>query len=173
MSNIKLTYQYTLDSIKIVTENIDKLNVRLGVVLTLAILLAGFGKDLPGFDLCVGLDTYPCLTCLLTKFSAYALIVVAIGLGLWGILPENGGKIVLPKQLLSPEWNQASEEDYLTALVQYLESETLLVLDPIRSRKSQRLQWGIWALGIAALLLGLDEILAIGLSNLQEICPHG
>ena len=61
MTNIKLTYDYTLSSIKVVSESIDKINTKLAVVLTLSGVLVNFGKDLPGYSVnvaCVNL-AYP------------------------------------------------------------------------------------------------------------------
>lgn len=127
MSNIKLTYDYTLSSIKVVSESIDKINTKLAVVLTLSGVLVIFGKDLPGYsviEIKSFSSTDPCLSCYLMKLSAYILILTAIAMALWGLWPSIGGKIVLPEQLLEDEWNLAKEEDYLTALVKYLEKET-------------------------------------------------
>ncbi len=53
MTNIKLTYDYTLNSIKIIREGIDKINTKLGLVVTLSGILVNFGKDLPGYDLAI------------------------------------------------------------------------------------------------------------------------
>jgi hypothetical protein len=142
MSNIKLTYDYTLSSIKVVNESIDKINTKLAVVLTLSGVLVNFGKDLPGYSVveatCLS-STYPCLSCYLMKLTAYILIIAAIAMALWGLWPAIGGKIVLPEQLLEDEWNLAQEENYLTVLVKYLEKETLLVLNNIRDVKASRL----------------------------------
>jgi hypothetical protein len=57
------------------------------------------------------------------KFLAYLLVIITIGLGLWGLSPVEGGKIILPEQLLAEEWNQAEEEDYLKALIGQFKSE--------------------------------------------------
>jgi hypothetical protein len=175
MSNIKLTYDYTLSSIKVVNESIDKINTKLAVVLTLSGVLVNFGKDLPGYSIvrttCLS-STYPCLSCYLMKLSAYILIITAIAMALWGLWPSIGGKIVLPEQLLEDEWNLAKEENYLTALVKYLEKETLLVLNNIRDTKASRLDWAIRAIASAVILLGLDEILIISLPVLQEFSSH-
>jgi len=167
MSNIKLTYQYTLDSIKVINESIDKANANLALVLTFGGILVNFGKDLPGYFVNVrGLtETLPCPTCYFLKLIAYFVIIAAIGVGLWGISPINGGKIILPELLLSDEWNLASEENYITNLVEYLEKETLLALTEIRFQKEGKLKWAIRLLGIALLLLGLDQILNIYLSK--------
>lgn len=51
MTNIRLTYEYTLSSIKVVNESIDKINTKLAVVLTLSGVLVNFGKDLPGYSI--------------------------------------------------------------------------------------------------------------------------
>ncbi len=166
MSNIKLTYDYTLSSIKVVSESIDKINTKLAVVLTLSGVLVNFGKDISGYSViettCLS-STYPCVSCYLMKLGAYILIITAIAMALWGLWPAIGGKIVLPEQLLEDEWNLAKEENYLTALVKYLEKETLLVLNNIREAKASRLDWAIRAIASAVILLGLDEILTISL----------
>jgi hypothetical protein len=133
MTNIKLTYDYTLNSIKVVNESVDKINMKLGLVLTLIGILVNFGKDLPVCSMIMthtGL-THPCLSCYLLKLSAYVFIITAIAIALWGLWPSIGGKIVLPEQLLQDEWNLIDEEDYMTALIKYLEKETLLVLNNI------------------------------------------
>ncbi|NES93878.1 MAG: hypothetical protein F6K32_01260 [Desertifilum sp. SIO1I2] len=174
MSNIRLTYEYTLSSIKVVNESIDKINTKLAVVLTLSGVLVNFGKDLPGYSVtikCINSESL-CPTCYLLKLFAYTLIIVAIATGLWGLSPSSGGKIVLPQQLLADEWNQASEEDYMTALIQYLEKETLLVLNDIRDKKATRLDWAIRAIGTSVLLFGLDEILGISIAVLGNLCPY-
>ncbi|MGG6239406.1 hypothetical protein ACQ4N7_12300 [Nodosilinea sp. AN01ver1] len=161
MSNIKLTYDYTLGSIKVVSDSIDKINTKLAVILTISGVLVNFGKDLPGYSVAGATHSssiYFCLSCYLMKLSAYILIISAIALALWGLWPATGGKIVLPEQLLEDEWNLADEENYLVALVKYLEKETLLVLNDIRDTKASRLDWAIRAIASAVVLLGLDEI---------------
>ncbi len=171
MTNIKLTYDYTLNSIKIVNESVDKINTKLGLVLTLSGILVNFGKDLPGYGIVViqtGL-TQTCLSCYLLKLSAYVFIITAIAIALWGLWPSTGGKIVLPDQLLQDEWNLIDEEDYLTALIKYLEKETLLVLNSIRDIKASRLDWAIRSIAAAVILLGLDEIITISIPVLQKM----
>ncbi|WP_309729347.1 hypothetical protein [Chamaesiphon sp. OTE_75_metabat_556] len=170
MTNIKLTYDYTLNSIKVVNESVDKINTKLGLVLTLSGILVNFGKDLPGYNLVItkGL-TYLCLSCYLLKLGAYILIIAAISFALWGLSPAIGGKIILPAQLLEDEWNLAEEENYLTALVNYLENETLLVLNKFRDVKAGRLALAIRSISSAVILLGLDEIITISIPVLQKL----
>jgi hypothetical protein len=172
MTNIRLTYDYTLNSIKVIKENIDKINTKLAIILTLSGVLVNFGKDLPGDSIIVTcLDyPYPCRMCYLLKLLAYLLIIITIALGLWGLYPATGGQIILPEQLLEDEWNLADEEDYLTALVQYLEQETLLVLSKIEDQQQTRLNWAILTIAAAIILLGLDEILAISIPVLGNFC---
>lgn len=144
MTNIRLTYEYTLSSIEVVNESIDKINIKLAVVLTLSGILVNFGKDLPGYSVlttCTD-SNYPCPACYLLKLIAYIFIIVAIATGLWGLSPASAGKIVLPEQLLSDEWNLAEEKDYMTALIQYLEKETSLVLNEIRDNKDKQIRLG-------------------------------
>jgi hypothetical protein len=171
MTNIKLTYDYTLNSIKVVTESIDKINTKLGLVITLSGILVNFGKDLPGYNLVIAKTglTDTCLSCYLLKLGAYILIIAAISLALWGLSPAIGGKIVLPAQLLENEWNLADEEDYMTALISYLEKETLLVLNEFRDVKAGRLVWAIRSIAAAVILLGIDEIITISIPVLQKI----
>ena len=75
MSNIKLTYDYTLNSIKALSESVDKINVKLSFVLTLSGVLINFGKDLPGYNTEIQCHqhVYPCLTCYLFQIGAYFL----------------------------------------------------------------------------------------------------
>jgi hypothetical protein len=165
MTNIKLTYDCTINSIKFVKESVDKINAKLGLVLTLSGILVNFGKDLPGYNSVItktGL-TYLCLSCYLLKLGAYILIIAAISFALWGLSPSSGGKIILPAQLLEDEWNLAEEEDYLTALIDYLERESLLTLNEFRAVKAGRLAWAIRSIAFAVILLGLDEILIIAI----------
>jgi hypothetical protein len=171
MTNIKLTYDYTLNSIKIIREGIDKINTKLGLVVTLSGIMVNFGKDLPGYDLAIAKTglTYLCPSCYFLKLGAYVLIIAAISFALWGLSPAIGGKIILPAQLLEDEWNLAEEEDYLTALVNYLENETLLVLNKFRDVKAGRLAWAIRSIASAVILLGLDEILTISIPVLQKL----
>jgi hypothetical protein len=171
MTNIKLTYDYTLSSIKVVNESIDKINTKLAIVLTLSGVLVNFGKDLPGYAVVATSvnSTYPCLFCYLMKLSAYILIITAIAIALWGLWPSIGGKIILPEQLLEDEWNLIEEENYMKALIKYLEKETLLVLNDIRDIKASRLDWSIRAIASAVILLGLDEILTISIPVLQKL----
>lgn len=166
MTNIKLTYDYTLNSIKVVRESVDKINVKLGIVITLSGILVNFGKGLPGYLVTnreVNFD-YPCLFCFLLKLGAYILMIVAIAYALWGLAPLDTGKIVLPQQLLEDEWNLTEEENYMTALILYLEEETLLVLNVTRNIKARRLDLSIRAIALAVILFGLDEILSILIS---------
>jgi hypothetical protein len=174
MTNIKLTYDYTLDSIKVVNESIDRINTKLAVVLTLSGVLVNFGKDLPGYFVLTTCSnfSYPCLTCYLLKLIAYSFAIIAIATGLWGLSPASAGKIVLPEQLLADEWNLATEEDYMTALIQYLEQETLLALNEIRDKKASRLDWAVRTIATAVILLGLDEILAISIPVFGKLCLH-
>lgn len=171
MTNIKLTYDYTLNSIKVVNESVDKINTKLGLVLTLSGILVNFGKDLPGYWIVIANTSIPqsCPSCYLLKLGAYILIIVAISLALWGLSPSIGGKIVLPEQLLQDEWNLIDEEDYMTALIKYLEKETLLVLNNVRDIKVSRLDWAIRSIASAVILLGLDEIITISIPVLQKL----
>jgi hypothetical protein len=172
MTNIKLTYKYTLDAIKVVNESIDKINAKLGLVLTLSGVLVNFGKDLPGYflpTLCHS-SSYPCPACYLLKLMAYICIIITIAIGLWGLSPASAGKIVLPEQLLSDEWNLADEEVYMTALIQYLEKETLLALSEVRDQKASRLDYAVRLIATAVILLGLDEILSISVPVLGNPC---
>jgi hypothetical protein len=134
--------------------------------------LVNFGKDLPGYAVLTTCSNsrYPCLSCYLLKLLAYISIIGAIAIGLWGLSPASAGKIVLPEQLLSGEWNLAEEEDYMTALIQYLEKETLLVLSKIRDEKANRLGWAVHAIASAVIILGLDEILVISIPVFGKLC---
>jgi hypothetical protein len=174
MTNIKLTYEYTLSSIKVASESIDKLNTKLTVVLTLSGILINFGKDLPGYSTYIKCHTsqYPCITCYLLQLIAYILIALAIVTSLWGLLPTKAGKIVLPEQLLTDEWNKAEEEKYMTALIQYLEKETLLDINELGSKKGKRLNYTIISIGGAVLLLGLDKILGASVPVLENFCRN-
>jgi hypothetical protein len=171
MTNIKLTYDYTLNSIDFIKEGIDKINTKLGLVLTLSGILVNFGKDLPGYDLVTAKTglTYLCLSCYLLKLGAYVLIIAALSFALWGLSPAIGGKIILPAQLLEDEWNLAEEEDYLTALIDYLEKENLLILNEFRDIKASRLAWAIRSISTAVILLGFDEIITISIPVLQKM----
>lgn len=170
MTNIKLTYEYTLNSIKVVNESIDKINTKLALIITFGGILINFGKDLPEYSLVINSDLikYYCWLCYIMKLSAYIFIIKAIAIALWGLSPNVGGKIILPEQLISDEWNNAAEEEYLTALTKYLEKETLLVLNDIRDYQASRLSWAIRSIAIAVILLGLDEILGISLPVIRN-----
>jgi hypothetical protein len=65
--------------------------------------------------------------------------------------------------------NLIEEENYMKALIKYLEKETLLVLNDIRDIKASRLDWSIRAIASAVILLGLDEILTISIPVLQKL----
>jgi hypothetical protein len=78
----------------------------------------------------------------------------------------------LPQQLLSDDWNQADEEIYLVSLIQYLEKETLLELDRIRNKKANIFNLASFSLGIAVILLCLDEILGISIPILGSFCSN-
>ena len=174
MTNIKLTYEYTLDSIKVVNDSIDRIRTTFTLIITLGGVLANFGKDLPGYKETIHckelIINYSCLSCYLLKIIAYICLIIAIGISLWGLNPSVGGKIILPEQLISKEWNEAKEEDYLYSLVEYLEQETLLALNKLRDYQSTRLRWAIISVGIAVILFGLDEILGSSLSILGNYC---
>jgi hypothetical protein len=162
MNNVKLTYDYTLSSIKVVSESIARMNTKLASVLALSGVLINFGKDLPSLSMAaIGSNGTLCFTCYFLKLFAYLFIVTAFGL--WGLSPVSAGSILLPTQLLSEEWNSSSEEDYLTALIQEMETETLLPLNQIRDQKADRLQWAVRAISASMLCLVLDEILSISL----------
>jgi hypothetical protein len=172
MANTKLTYEYTLSSIKSVNESIDKLNTKFTLVLTLSGILINFGKDLPGYSSIIkcSIDPYPCITCYLFQLAAYILIIIAIAISLWGLLPSAAGRIVLPEQLLTDEWNKSEEEQYLIALIQYLEQETLLDLNEVATKKAKRLNYAIIATGCSVLLLSLDKILGLSIPVLEKLC---
>ncbi len=168
MNNIKLTYEYTLSSIKSVSERIDKINTEFAVVLAFTGALANFGKDLPSYLLFASENArQPCLTCYLLKLIAYTLIIITIAICLWGLLPSETGKIVLPEQLLTEEWNLAKEEDYMTALIQYLEQETLLPLSKVRDQKFRKLIWAVPTVAASGILMGLDEIMVVIFSTIK------
>ena len=104
------------------------------------------------------------------KFLAYLFTIITIGLGLWGLSPVVGGEIILPEQLLAEEWNQAEEEDYLTALIQYLQTETLVIISKIREQKAIRLNWAIRTIVTAVILFLLDEMIFISIPVLGNFC---
>ena len=104
------------------------------------------------------------------KFLAYLFTIITIGLGLWGLSPVVGGEIILPEQLLAEEWNQAEEEDYLTALIQYLQTETLVIISKIRVQKAIRLNWAIRTIVTAVILFLLDEMIFISIPVLGKFC---
>jgi len=58
---------------------------------------------------------------------------------------------------------ELTKEDYMTSLVEYLETETFLKLYELRRIKAIRLEWSIRCVAFGALLLGLDEMLATSL----------
>jgi hypothetical protein len=164
MNNVKLTYDYTLSSIEVVSESIARMNTKLASVLALSGVLINFGKDLPGLSMAaIGSNVILCFSCYLLKLFAYLFIVTAFAFGLWGLSPVSAGSILLPTQLLSEEWNSSPEEDYLTALIQEMETETLLPLSQIRDQKADRLQWAVRAISASMLCLVIDEILSISL----------
>jgi hypothetical protein len=61
------------------------------------------------------------------------------------------------------------EEDYMAALIGYLEQESLIVLDELRDVKTGRLSLAIRSIASAVILLGLDEILTISIPVLQKL----
>jgi hypothetical protein len=164
MSNVKLTYDYTLSSIKVVSEGIARTNTKLASVLALSGVLINFGKDLPSIsNVAISDNITLCFSCYFLKLLAYIFIIIAFAFGLWGLSPVSAGRIILPTQLLSEEWNSSPEEDYLTALIQEMETETLLPLSQIREQKADKLQWAVRAISASMLCLVLDEILSISL----------
>jgi hypothetical protein len=58
----------------------------------------------------------------------------------------------------------------MTALIQYLEKETLLVLSKIRDKKASTLDWAVRAIAASVVLLILDEILVISIPILGKVC---
>jgi hypothetical protein len=164
MNNVKLTYDYTLSSIKVVSENIARTNTKLASVLALGGVLINFGKDLPSISMAaIGDNVTLCFTCYFLKLFAYFLIIAAFVCGFLGLSPVGAGSILLPTQLLSEDWNLSSEEDYLTALIQEMETETLLPLSKILDQKACKLKWAVRAISASMLFLVLDEILSISL----------
>jgi hypothetical protein len=164
MSNVRLTYDYTLNSIKVVSESIARTNTKLASVLALSGVLTNFGKNLPSISIAATGDNITlCYSCFFLKLLAYFSIITAFVFGLWGLSPISAGSILLPTQLLSEEWNSSPEEDYLTALIQELETETLLPLNQIRDQKANKLQWAVRAISTSMLFFVLDEILSISL----------
>jgi hypothetical protein len=164
MTNVKLTYDYTLDSIKVVSESIARTNTKLASVLALSGVLVNFGKGSTStFVLSISGESLLCFSCYILKMTAYFCIIIAFGVGFWGLLPVADGTIILPNQLLSEEWNSAAEEDYLTALIQEMETSTLLPLNEIREQKANKLQWAVRFVSASILCLVIGEILAISL----------
>jgi len=174
MTNIKLTYQYTLDSIQIINASIDRIRATFTSIVAIGGFLANFGKDLPGYQASVSCKeiviNYPCLSCYILKIMAYFCLIVAIFISLQGLSPKEGGKIVLPEQLMSDEWNEAEEKIYLLSLVEFLEQKTLLVLKKYSDYESRRLSRAIGCLGATVILFGLDEILGSSLPVLGHLC---
>lgn len=154
--------------------SIDRIRTTFTLIITLGGVLANFGKDLPGYEETIDCQktimNYPCLSCYILKIIAYICLIIAIGISLRGLNPSVGGKIILPEQLISKEWNEAEEEDYLYSLVEYLEQETLLVLNMLRDYQSTRLRWAIISVAIAVILFGLDEILGSSLPVFNNYC---
>jgi len=141
MTNIRLTYDYTLNSIKVVKDSINQLNTKLTLILTISGVLVNFGKDLPAYivSLECNQSIYPCLSCYLLKFLAYLFTIITIGY-------------------------------YLTALIQYLQTETLVIISKIREQKAIRLNWAIRTIVTAVILFLLDEMIFISIPVLGKFC---
>jgi hypothetical protein len=172
MTNIKLTYEYCLNSIDKLSSEIDKINTKLAVLLTFSGVLMNFGKDLPSSSVFIDCTSiyYPCPACFLLKFLAYSFFIIAIAIGLQGLTTTSTGKIILPKQLLSDDWNLANEENYRESLIEFWENETLVPLDTMRNKKENSFTLASVFLGIAVILLCLDEILGISIPVLGNMC---
>ncbi len=174
MTNIKLTYEYTLDSIKVINASIDRIRSTFTSLIAVSGVLANFGKDLPGYQMITNCEysrtNYPCLSCYILKIIAYICLIFTIAIALKGLSPKTNGKIILPEQLICNEWNEIDEDDYLYSLVEYLEKETLLVLNKFRDYEAKRLNQAIWFLGATVILFGLDEILGSSLTVLGQSC---
>ncbi len=172
MTNTKFTYEYILNSIKSTTENIDKTNAKLALVLSFSGVLINFGKDLPGYSTLIQCQEikYHCITCSVFQFVSYSLIIFAIATSLFGLLPTSAGEIILPSQLITEEWRELEEEEYFMTLIPYLEEKTLLDLNRLGTKKSKRLTYSIDFVGGAVILLGLDKILGVSIPIFEQFC---
>jgi hypothetical protein len=170
-TNERLTYEYTKSAVEIVNKNIDSLNTKLGAVLALSVGLMRFSDGLPDLSTVVTTPNleleFRCYWCLFYKILNYILLIVAVGLSLWGLSPNISGKIALPGELLQEKWNNIPEKDYMYGLSLFME-ENLLDFDRVRIQKSSRLKWAVIAVSAAAITLGLDTLWGLLLPLLEN-----
>ncbi len=149
LNNAGLAFEYAMDYLKMAKGAAASLNTRLGTVIGFAGISLRFALDL-------GVDG--CLSCLLLKVGVCLLAIVAMGFGLWGIMPVATGLLVKPEVLLRDEWYGESDERVRVSLVETF-AEAAKEIAYLNYVRAGRLRLAVLCLAAVAVLFGLDAIL--------------
>jgi hypothetical protein len=159
--NIKHTYDYTLASIKGISDNIDVINTRLTIVLTLGGILLNFGnglldqaKLLKGINLDFLYNAF-----LIFHIVSCILIISSMIITLWELVSSKGGCIILPNKLTSEELKNTEEDRYLLSVIKFHEDNNILPLKELRDKKVLGFYWSVRIITFAMIFIGIEEII--------------
>ena len=152
-SNIKLIYEDSESSLKVVRDDINTFNTRLSVLIGFNATLIRFAMDLPAQFSC----SMVCYSCLWLKTLTLVLLIASIGISLWGILPKSQETLIYPKNQLAKS-DGASELKFRLAIIDRRDGMIRSFLELI-GKKAKRFKNALICLGIATALSALDIVI--------------
>jgi hypothetical protein len=157
-TNVGLIFEYTQSLHESISDNIDVLNTRLGVVIAYGGVLLRFALDLPGQSTIIKFPeiglTLGCPICLILKLAVLVLATASICISVIGLSSEASGKIVKPKRLMK-NWYRKSEESCRCHIINtWIESIDLL--RESRKNKATKLNKAIRLLAASTVVFALN-----------------
>lgn len=153
-SNIKLIYEDSESSLKVVRDDVNTFNTRLSVLIGFNATLIRFAMDLPAQFPC----SVACYSCLCLKIVTLILLIASIVLSLLELLPKDQETLIYPKSQLTKS-DGASELEFRLRIIEKRDEMIHSFLEHI-GRKAKRFRQALICLGIATGISALDIITA-------------
>jgi hypothetical protein len=169
ISTIKLVYEDSGNSVKLVRDDIAALNTRLSLLLGFNAAFIRLSMDLPGqasyFD-STTTDVLFCYSCQWLKAFTLILAIASIAMNLYGIWPQPVASILLPKYQISmveKHLQNFDSEDKLEDAFRrgVIENRHTVIEDflEVGKKKASRLKLALTCLGLAASLGAIDLLI--------------
>lgn len=152
---MKLIYEDAERSLKLVRDDTNSWNTRLGVLLGFNATLIKLVIDLPGRSSC----SIGCPSCLLLKTLTLVLLVGAIALCLQGSFPKTTSVLIYPKSQLTKGIG-ASERDFRKAMINERDEMIRAFLEVI-DEKAKKFKQALACLSLVSGMVAADVLIDI------------
>jgi hypothetical protein len=152
-SKLKLIYEDAENSLKILREDINALNIRLGVLLGFNATFIRIAMDLPAQSPC----SIACYSCLLLKTLTFVSVATSVAFSLWGIHPKPVQVIIFPTIQLEKSC-EASEELFRERVIEARDKIIHNLLEVVDT-KAERFKLALNLLAVAVILAVIDVLL--------------